>query len=63
MAATLLTVASLLVAWVPPIGPMLHHLGDIPVPGALTLSLAISQAAAVGILALLAAAIIAPRTP
>jgi hypothetical protein len=57
-----LVLLSLLVRWVPPLGPMLYDLGRTPVPGPVTLLLAIGQAAVLGGVTLTIAAVLGRRT-
>ena len=52
---------SLLLEWVPPLGPMLYNLNTAPVPGPITLFVATGQAAIVGGLALTLAAVLGRR--
>ena len=63
VATTALVLLSLLISWMPPLGPVLYRLDRDPVPGAPTLLVAISQAAVFGGLSLLTAGALGRRAP
>lgn len=57
LAIAALVLVSLLVRWVPPLGPMLYNLDRTPVPSPMTLLVTIGQAAILGTAALALAAL------
>ena len=61
VAISVIVLLSLLIRWVPPLAPTLYHLERTPLPGALTVLLAVGQAPIVGGLALAAAAALGRR--
>lgn len=58
---TAVVVLSLLVPWLPPLGPVLMGLDQPPVPGAGTVFLVVVQAALVGVMAVAVAAVLTRR--